>query len=142
MRWAGQANLKRVLTMSTEETQNPDLRDRGFIYWRLLSTDPESAKMIVNSEKPTINDDFTLLPESLPGAPARSWSGFGGGIASRPPEACMPVSCVFLLVFLICSRRRVFATRTTRPRFPPTLRIPQLSELTSPRPNTWGPGRC
>jgi len=23
------------------ETDNPDLRDRAYIYWRLLSTDPE-----------------------------------------------------------------------------------------------------
>jgi len=30
--------------MITEESENPDLRDRGFIYWRLLKTDPEAAK--------------------------------------------------------------------------------------------------
>jgi hypothetical protein len=30
-----------VLSCATNETDNPDLRDRAFIYWRLLSTDPE-----------------------------------------------------------------------------------------------------
>ena len=27
-----------------QDSDNPDLRDRGYIYWRLLSTDPEAAK--------------------------------------------------------------------------------------------------
>lgn len=31
--------------MATKESENPDLRDRGFIYWRLLSADPEAAKV-------------------------------------------------------------------------------------------------
>lgn len=30
-----------VLTAATSEVDNPDLRDRAYIYWRLLSTDPE-----------------------------------------------------------------------------------------------------
>lgn len=29
-----------ILRKSTEESDNPDLRDRGYIYWRMLSTDP------------------------------------------------------------------------------------------------------
>lgn len=33
------------------ENDNPDLRDRAFIYWRLLSTDPVAAKLIVLGEK-------------------------------------------------------------------------------------------
>lgn len=33
--------LKVVLNNATVETDNPDLRDRAYIYWRLLSTDPE-----------------------------------------------------------------------------------------------------
>jgi len=36
--------ITHVLQMATEESDNPDLRDRGFIYWRLLSTDPEATK--------------------------------------------------------------------------------------------------
>ena len=30
------------------------MRDRGFIYWRLLSTDPAAAKDVVLAEKPLI----------------------------------------------------------------------------------------
>lgn len=33
--------LQVVLNNATVETDNPDLRDRAYIYWRLLSTDPE-----------------------------------------------------------------------------------------------------
>jgi hypothetical protein len=30
-----------------QDSDNPDLRDRGYIYWRLLSTDPAAAKVRV-----------------------------------------------------------------------------------------------
>ena len=36
-----QKMISLVLSCATNETDNPDLRDRAFIYWRLLSTDPE-----------------------------------------------------------------------------------------------------
>lgn len=49
--------ITHVLKMATEDTTNPDLRDRGYVYWRLLSSDPEITKKIVLSEKPTINID-------------------------------------------------------------------------------------
>ena len=32
--------VQQVLSLATQDSDNPDLRDRGFIYWRLLSTDP------------------------------------------------------------------------------------------------------
>ncbi|KAJ3124095.1 hypothetical protein HK101_006202, partial [Irineochytrium annulatum] len=54
---AGQDLVPRVLTWSTEEVDNPDLRDRGFIYWRLLSTNPVATKAIVLSDKPTISTE-------------------------------------------------------------------------------------
>ena len=58
--------VQKVLDMATEESDNPDLRDRGFIYWRLLSTDPEAAKSVVLGEKPIIEDDtFRLDPQLL-----------------------------------------------------------------------------
>ncbi|KAI3468708.1 hypothetical protein Pfo_025371 [Paulownia fortunei] len=47
------------------ETDNPDLRDRAYIYWRLLSTDPEAAKDVVLAEKPVISDDSNQLDHSL-----------------------------------------------------------------------------
>lgn len=58
--------VQRVLQLATEESDDPDLRDRGFVYWRLLSSNPEAAKAVVLSEKPNIADDtFTLEPVVL-----------------------------------------------------------------------------
>jgi len=58
--------VQRVLDLATEESDNPDLRDRGFIYWRLLSTDPEAAKLVVLGDKPVIEDDtYKLEPHLL-----------------------------------------------------------------------------
>jgi len=57
--------VQRVLDMATEESDNPDLRDRGFIYWRLLSTDTEAAKLVVLGDKPVIEDDTFKLDPSL-----------------------------------------------------------------------------
>jgi vesicle coat complex subunit len=50
----GSALVPKVLKWATEETDNPDLRDRGYMYWRLLSSAPEEAKKIVMGEKPAI----------------------------------------------------------------------------------------
>ena len=36
-----------VLNNATVETDNPDLRDRAYIYWRLLSTDPEVCGTLI-----------------------------------------------------------------------------------------------
>jgi vesicle coat complex subunit len=36
----------RVLHLAAEECTNPDIRDRGFMYWRLL-TNPKAAKVSV-----------------------------------------------------------------------------------------------
>ena len=47
------------------EVDDPDLRDRAYIYWRLLSTDPEAAKEVVLAPKPTIRDDANKLDQGL-----------------------------------------------------------------------------
>ena len=36
----GEDVIQRILKLSTEEADNPDLRDRAYIYWRMLSTSP------------------------------------------------------------------------------------------------------
>ena len=41
------------------------IRDRGFIYWRLLSTDPAAAKDVVLAEKPLIAEETDLLEPTL-----------------------------------------------------------------------------
>lgn len=40
--------VQRVLSLATQDSDNPDLRDRGYIYWRLLSADPAAAKEVSN----------------------------------------------------------------------------------------------
>ena len=60
-----QGLVTRVLTLVTQETDNPDLRDRGYIYWRLLSTDPKAAKEVVLAEKPLISEETDLLEPTL-----------------------------------------------------------------------------
>lgn len=46
-----------ILRKSTEESDNPDLRDRGYIYWRMLSTEPAYTKFVVLSDKPEYQVD-------------------------------------------------------------------------------------
>jgi AP-1 complex subunit beta-1 len=61
--------LQSVLKLASE-SDIPDLRDRGFMYWRLLSADPEAAKDVVLCPKDSIDDssskhDADLLDELL-----------------------------------------------------------------------------
>jgi AP-2 complex subunit beta-1 len=57
----GQELVPKVLKWATEETDNPDLRDRAYMYWRLLSTDMNAAKQIVMGEKPAITAESERL---------------------------------------------------------------------------------
>ncbi|RKP11249.1 hypothetical protein BJ684DRAFT_18132 [Piptocephalis cylindrospora] len=68
---AGQDLVPKVLKWATEDTDDPDVRDRGYIYWRLLSTDPVVAKEIILADQPEISLESaeemapTLLDELL-----------------------------------------------------------------------------
>ena len=57
----GQELVPKVLKWATEETDNPDLRDRGYMYWRLLSSDPATAKKVVMGDKPPITAESEKL---------------------------------------------------------------------------------
>lgn len=57
--------VQNALSLATQDSDNPDLRDRGYIYWRLLSTDPGAAKDVVLAEKPTISEETDLLEPGL-----------------------------------------------------------------------------
>eukprot|EP01098_Paradermamoeba_levis_P014446 TRINITY_DN689_c0_g1_i1.p1 TRINITY_DN689_c0_g1~~TRINITY_DN689_c0_g1_i1.p1 ORF type:complete len:788 (-),score=277.19 TRINITY_DN689_c0_g1_i1:72-2333(-) len=57
--------VQNVLELTTSNHRNPDIRDRGFLYWRLLSFDPEAAKKVVLSERPLISEQSTMLDGSL-----------------------------------------------------------------------------
>merc|ERR1739838_855953 len=57
--------VQAVLSLATQDSDNPDLRDRGYIYWRLLSTDPAAAKDVVLAEKPLISEETDLIEPTL-----------------------------------------------------------------------------
>jgi vesicle coat complex subunit len=48
----GEEIVKECLQKGAEESENPDVRDRAYIYWRLLEIDPDVAKEMICSEKP------------------------------------------------------------------------------------------
>ncbi|KAL6613436.1 Adaptor protein complex beta subunit [Neocallimastix californiae] len=90
----GQALVPKVLKWATEDVDNPDLRDRAYIYWRLLSSDPVAAKAIVLSERPAITtevedmdwnllDDLLLNISSLASIYHKPPNNFINGIKSR-----------------------------------------------------------
>ena len=47
--------VKSILQQGGEETVNPDVRDRAYIYWRLLENDPNVAKDMILAEKPSFD---------------------------------------------------------------------------------------
>ncbi|MCQ2817974.1 MAG: hypothetical protein MJ252_11975 [archaeon] len=59
----GEEIVKLCLQKGAEESDNPDVRDRAYFYWRLLETDPDIAKDMMISEKPPF--DFTDDNNSL-----------------------------------------------------------------------------
>ncbi|KIW69297.1 hypothetical protein PV04_05179 [Phialophora macrospora] len=64
---AAQGLVQKVLNAATAESDNPDIRDRAYVYWRLLSntSDPNAPKNIILSEKPPITTTIQSLPPAL-----------------------------------------------------------------------------
>eukprot|EP00003_Mantamonas_plastica_P027388 TRINITY_DN586_c0_g1_i5.p1 TRINITY_DN586_c0_g1~~TRINITY_DN586_c0_g1_i5.p1 ORF type:complete len:457 (-),score=184.06 TRINITY_DN586_c0_g1_i5:58-1428(-) len=61
----GQDFVKQIMRIVLEESDNPDLRDRGYIYWRLLNYDSDLATEIILNEAPLINPQFDDLDQNL-----------------------------------------------------------------------------
>lgn len=60
----GEKHVIKILKWATEEVNNPDVRDRGFFYWRLLSSQdkfPGTAKEVVDNEIPFISSENEKL---------------------------------------------------------------------------------
>ncbi|CAO3622010.1 unnamed protein product [Cunninghamella echinulata] len=57
--------VQRVLQTATNDCDNADIRDRAYVYWRLLSTDPQAAKAVVLTEKPPIVGEGNGLSPAL-----------------------------------------------------------------------------
>jgi hypothetical protein len=58
-------NILQQIFDFTKESDNPDLREKAFLYWRLLSIDPNLASCIVLSDKPRISEDTSSFESSL-----------------------------------------------------------------------------
>eukprot|EP00940_MAST-03C_sp_MAST-3C-sp2_P000607 g607.t1 len=82
--------VKHVLKLATEDSDDADLRDRGFVYWRLLSTDPKAAKAIVLAERDIIEDDTALLEPSLLDGLVKHISTLSA-VYQKPPEAFVSI---------------------------------------------------
>ncbi|OAF68171.1 Beta-1-adaptin [Intoshia linei] len=57
--------VQQILHLATQETDNADLRDRGYIYWRLLSTDANAARDVILAERPLISAEVDILDKTL-----------------------------------------------------------------------------
>ncbi|PWN44213.1 putative adapter-related protein complex 1 beta 1 subunit [Ceraceosorus guamensis] len=61
-----QGLVQRTLELATKSADNPDLRDRAFIYWRLLSSsDTGAGKSIVLADRPAISIPLTTISPAL-----------------------------------------------------------------------------
>ena len=83
--------VHKVLKWTTEEIDNPDLRDRGFMYWRMLAISPAVAKDIVLSEKPAITTDSDRMDRGALDQ-LLLHTGTLGSIYHKNPEVIMPFS--------------------------------------------------
>ncbi|KAL2890867.1 AP-1 complex subunit beta-1 [Ceratocystis lukuohia] len=81
-----QALVQKVLQAATTENDNPDIRDRAYIYWRLLSGNLEVAKNIILSQKPAISTTMTSLPPNLLEQLLSELSTLAS-VYHKPPEA-------------------------------------------------------
>ncbi|THU93387.1 Adaptor protein complex beta subunit [Dendrothele bispora CBS 962.96] len=62
---SSQGIVQRVLNTATKDCDSPDVRDRAYIYWRLLSTDPGAAKAVVLATRPPISIPRTTVAPGL-----------------------------------------------------------------------------
>jgi len=76
-----QGLVQKVLQAATAESDNPDVRDRAYVYWRLLSSDPNIAKVslpernkhhlltrrqnVVLAQRPQVTSTISSLPAPL-----------------------------------------------------------------------------
>ena len=60
-----QTLVQKIFQAATAENDNPDVRDRAYVYWRLLSSNPQIAQNVVLSDKPPITTTIQSLPPAL-----------------------------------------------------------------------------
>ncbi|KAF8247704.1 Adaptor protein complex beta subunit [Wilcoxina mikolae CBS 423.85] len=84
--------LQTVLKEATSECDNPDIRDRAYIYWRLLSINPDNAiaTQVILADKPPITSTIPNLPQNLLDQLLAELSTLAS-VYHKPPAAFMEV---------------------------------------------------
>ena len=77
--------LNSVFEFTSKEADNPDLRERGFVYWRLMAIDPNLAAQIILCEKPRISEDVSGYDSNLLDVMVNNL-GTLASIYVKPPE--------------------------------------------------------
>jgi len=62
---SAQSLVQQILNTATKDCDSPDVRDRAYIYWRLLSTDPGAAKSVILAQRPPISLARTTVSPAL-----------------------------------------------------------------------------
>ncbi|WVW81671.1 hypothetical protein I302_103666 [Kwoniella bestiolae CBS 10118] len=60
-----QTIVQKVLQAATKDCDSADVRDRAYIYWRLLSSDPAAAKSVVLAVRPPISLPQTTVAPAI-----------------------------------------------------------------------------
>ncbi|VDK37620.1 unnamed protein product [Taenia asiatica] len=120
--------VQNVLGLATLESDNPDLRDRGYIYWRLLSTDPTAAKEVVLAEKPLISEETDLLEPSLLDELICNLGSLAS-VYHRPPSAFVEGKHISRKHLLATSANASKAGEAGGPQQPTTMVIPTQETL-------------
>ena len=81
-----QSLVQKIFQSATAESDNPDVRDRAYVYWRLLSSNPQVAQSVVLSDKPPITSTIQSLPSSLLERLLTELSTLSS-VYHKPPEA-------------------------------------------------------
>ena len=89
-----------LLTVATENVSNPDVRDRAFIYWRMLSTDPGKTKNVVFGYRPQAKDSDKLVDKTFLKDMMKSL-GYASSLFEKRAEELFPKSLAELKVILV-----------------------------------------
>ncbi|KEI42475.1 uncharacterized protein L969DRAFT_14673 [Mixia osmundae IAM 14324] len=57
--------VQKVLQLATKNCDSPDIRDRAYIYWRLLSSDADAARSIILAPRPPISIPQSSLSPAI-----------------------------------------------------------------------------
>jgi len=88
-----------LLTVATENVSNPDVRDRAFIYWRMLSTDPGKTKNVVFGYRPQAKDNDKLIDKTFLNDMMKSL-GYASSLFEKRPDELFPKSLAELKVII------------------------------------------